>query len=119
MKKITTHQVNGLNDALEIFVQDEKGPGGAYHDYLIAAFDGSVSCSIKFQKGPIQEVGINGISNEALLAIVQNRLECFQAGPFACQENEDALVATKEAARILKKRTEDRISRGVEGKSLA
>lgn len=81
--------------------------------------DGSVSlgqtCFIHFQNGPIKEHGVNGITQEVLLAIVIDRLRSFQAGPFACQENANALLCCQEALSWLKSRTEARIRRGVEG----
>jgi len=70
---------------------------------------------LKFQKGPIKETGINGISNEVLLAIVLARLEGFQKGHFACKENEIAVTKIEEALLWMKKRTLDRQLKGVEG----
>jgi hypothetical protein len=57
------------------------GQGGANHSYLIRGFDdtsnpsngvvqGDKSLRILFQNGPIKENGVNGITQEALLAIV-------------------------------------------------
>lgn len=114
-RELYSHKVNGLNESLKIGVTDESGPGGANHDYIICDHD--VLCRVKFQKGGIQEAGINGISNEALLAIVEDRLACFQAGPFSCEENAYALQKVREAMMWLHKRTIDRVRRGVEGTS--
>lgn len=81
--------------------------------------DGSVSlgeaCCICFQNGPIKESGVNGITQEALLAIVIDRLRCFQAGPYACEDNAEALQHCEDALEYLQKRTLARIKRGVEG----
>jgi hypothetical protein len=49
------------------------------------------------------------------LAIVRDRLEAFQAGPFNCRENSDALAGVVHAMDRLNDRTRDRIRRGVEG----
>lgn len=120
MRELTSHKVNGLNEALRIQVIDEPGQGNACHEYTIT-FDnanldcGYGACVISFQNGPIQEVGVNGISNEALLAIVEDRLLGFQSGSFACRENAIALTKLQEAMMWLQKRTRDRIARGVEG----
>ena len=120
MKELISHKVNGLNEALSIRVVDEPGQGNACHEYVII-FDnvnldcGYGACIISFQNGPIQEVGINGISNEALLAIVEDRLVGFQSGEYACRENAIALTKIQEAMMWLQKRTRDRIARGVEG----
>jgi len=116
--KITSHKVNGLNDQLEIMVLDEPGQGNACHKYrfnMLPGTDGSSDPTIEFQNGPIDEFGVNGISNEALLAIVEHRLLGFQSGSYACRENAVALTKLQEAMMWLHKRTRDRVARGVEG----
>jgi hypothetical protein len=70
---------------------------------------------LKFQKGGIQEVGVNGITNEALIAVVMDRLEKFEAGPYPCQENSQALSHLMSAMMWLQLRTRRRMARGVEG----
>jgi len=71
---------------------------------------------ISFQNGPLQETGYpNGVSNEALLAVIEDRLLGFQSGEYACQENALALRKLQEAMMWLHQRTRDRIARGVEG----
>lgn len=121
VRELTNHRVNGLNEFLRVVAVDEPGAGGANHEYMIRldtteATAGTFAwCSIKFQNGPILEVGVNGISNEALLAIVEDRLASFQEGPFACRENALALTKLQEAMMWLQWRTRGRIMRGVEG----
>lgn len=123
--EITSHKVNGLNESLRIAFFGKPGSGGAYHNYCISQPNLGKDCkpnsvnlfSLKFQEGPIQEAGINGISNEALLAIVEHRLECFQNGLFKCRENAVALTKLQECIMWLQKRTRDRVARGVEGTS--
>ena len=120
---IQTHQVNGLNEALLINVLDEPGHGGACHEYQIRRWvrntgdqhDDAELCNIKFQNGPILEHGVNGISNEALLAVVRDRLECFQAGQYSCDTNQQALDHVVAAMEALHSRTRERVERGVEG----
>ncbi len=119
-RQLTSHKVNGLNEALLINVLDEPGQGNACHAYQIRKWvkdqEDVELAGIEFQNGPIQEAGVNGISNEALLAIVQDRLEGFQSGEYACRENALALTKLQEAAMMwLHKRTNDRMARGVEG----
>ena len=72
---------------------------------------------ILFQRGPVKEVGINGITEQVLLAIVADRLECFQNGPYPCRENALALTKIQEAMHWLHHRTIERVQRGVEGTS--
>ena len=72
---------------------------------------------IAFQNGPIKEEGYNGLSQEALFAVIIDRLEGFQSGKFACRENAVALTHTETALLWLAKRTMDRLARSVEGTS--
>jgi len=112
-----SHKVNGVNDELTIDVQDEPGHGGACHRYMISFPNPMVDNHylIAFQDGPIKEVGTNGLTHEALLAILIDRMEGFQSGPYANEDNHVALVALKAALDALKLRTERRLARGVEG----
>lgn len=131
MREIISHIVNPVNDKIKIEVTDEPGAGGAHHRYKISGMslgsNGSrVTCedpmgfiSILFQNGPINEHGVNGVTQEALLAIVADRLNSFQYGPFACRENEVALEKVQEAMEALQSRTKARMARGVEGKNVA
>lgn len=133
MREIASHKVNGLNESLKIEVRDEPGAGGACHRYDITGFDTEKNPSatppdgfkasferlvILFQNGPVLENGANGISQEALLAIVRDRLESFQAGPYACDENKFALDHVVMAMALLHSRTKARLARGVEGTSV-
>ena len=111
---------------------DEPGHGGANHRYDITGFDtkGNPSESdsqgwkssfsrliILFQNGPVgtDGNGVNGITNEALLAIVADRLRGFQSGPYSCKPNACALTHIEEALHWLQQRTLERMRRGVEG----
>lgn len=119
MRKITGHIANPVNDRISVNVMDEPGPGGANHYYCVDV-DGSevAGLDIHFQNGPIAEVGVNGVTQEVLLAIVADRLASFQAGPFACAENARALQHTEAALEALKSRTRERMTRGVEGRNV-
>lgn len=127
MREITTHMTNPANEQLRIVVMDVPGPGGANHLYTVTGFDTESNPSmlldtlpyqameILFQNGPIAEVGVNGVTHEALLAILIDRLEAFQAGPYACTENATALDFLRGALFALHSRTRKRQARGVEG----
>lgn len=126
MRTLKDHQVNPANDTLVVQVLDEPGQGGACHSYYIEGFDVSTNPSateednylyILFQNGPISEtgVGVNGITHEALLAIVADRLRSFQKGPYSCKANACALTHIEEAMHWLQQRTLERMRRGVEG----
>lgn len=114
MREITEHKVNPVNDVIDIFVTDEPGAGGANHEYTVSV-PGHDHTPLSFQNGPIKEAGVNGITQEVLLAIVADRLRSFQSGPFASRENAVALTHIETAMLWLHKRTLDRMRRGVEG----
>lgn len=128
---LTDHIVNPANDKLGISVADEPGAGGACHRYEIVGFNTENNPSrvrgecgaekpenllvLLFQNGPIKEVGVNGVTHEALIAILCDRLRSFQAGPYACRENAIALTKLEEAQQWLLSRTRARMARNVEG----
>lgn len=130
-RQLDDHKVNPANDTLCITVTDQPGAGGANHRYEITGFtyddnpsakegEGDIGESyaplaIVFQNGPIKEAGVNGVTHEALLAIVADRLRSFQSGPFACKANACALTHIEEAQHWLQQRTIERMRRGVEG----
>lgn len=132
MRELTGHKVNPANDTLKIEVLDGPGSGGAHHCYSITGFDYARNQSVPdkrqygdlkdedtaivlFQNGPIAEAGVNGLTHEALLAILIDRLECFQKGNFANSYNQRALEHLVGAQESLKDRTRERVARGVEG----
>ena len=129
MRTITDHVVDGdsANHQIDVYVLDAPGAGGANHRYELRGIDWAKNVSahpregfdvahvILFQNGPIKESGVNGVTQEALLAIVLDRLKSFQSGPFACQANAEAAHHVSEALTWLQKRTRERIARGVEG----
>lgn len=128
-REIVTHKVNECNEAIRVTAEDEPGHGSANHRYrvcvpMIDPAEAHVAensrrartyCDINFQDGPIAEVGTNGITHEALLAVLIDRLQGFQRGPYACRENALALTKLEEAMMWLHKRTRERQARGVEG----
>lgn len=119
---------------LKIEVTDSPGVGGANHRYEITGFDTATNPSatngmgyaseysrtvILFQNGALREgesASFNGITHEALLAIVIDRLESFQEGPFKCDENAVALDYAQAALDALHRRTAEREARNVEGR---
>ena len=132
MRTLTDHIVEGdsANHQVAIAVLDEPGQGGACHLYEIRGFNtesnvgdvwkerygkASDHTTLLFQNGPIKEVGVNGVTHEALLAILIDRMRHFQSGPYACPANENALAHLEGALSNLQERTRARIARGVEG----
>lgn len=120
-----TREIVSGNRYSRILVFDEPGQGNACHRYQVRDnhpaddFQGAFSfADIRFQNGAVKEFGVNGCTQEDLLAIVIDRLESFQAGTFACRENALALTKCQEALHWLNHRTSERIKRGVEGVSV-
>ena len=127
-RELTGHKVNPANDLLTIEALDGPGEGGACHHYEVSGFDTATNpCAdqhpkllnrtvpILFQNGPIPDVGVNGVTQEALIAICIDRLQGFQSGKFSCRENAIAMTKIEEAVYWLEHRTKGRVERGVEG----
>lgn len=114
----------GTSNFTEVICTDEQGAGGACHEYLIRQksepiepVDRAIFAKVYFQNGPVKEAGVNGCHQEDLIAIVIDRLQHFQAGDYACEENAVAQRKLEEALLSLKRRTDKRVTRGVEGTS--
>jgi hypothetical protein len=122
MKELTSHKVNECNEQIEIKAHPASVGGasvrydvvGPRKQMLGVGMVPSFVVNLTFQDGPIAE-GINGITNEALLAIVCDRLEGFQSGQYKCRENALAITKLEEAMHWLNHRTQQRLQRGVEG----
>lgn len=131
-RELTDHKVNGCNEALTVRAVDGPGVGGASHCYCISGYSrkqevvadsrtgeteiaDEVAVDLHFQNGPVKEAGVNGVTHEALLAVLIDRLRGFQVGRYACRENAVALTHLETALMWLQKRTRDRLARGVEG----
>jgi len=125
MKRITEHLVAGEENGPHLVVAavGQLSNGGAHHFYQIRGKNSadaaatSAVASIEFQCGAVKEVGINGVQSTALIAIMLDQLRDFQTGPFACEDNVDAIEHLKAALTALQRRTRDRIARGVEGQA--
>ena len=121
LREITTHRADPDTDLhLRIFASDNPGPAGENARYAIEVYQGPQghlvgTTLLTFQRRPLKLALANGITNEALLAIVADRLEAFQKGPFRCLENMAALRHVHTALRALHQRTLDRKQRKVEG----
>lgn len=116
MEKLSTIQKReNLNT---IYRDNEPGPGGAYHDYVVSFGPDSPETDddgvlVRFQKGPRKDPEARrGVLDSDLLEIVRDRLRSFQAGEFFCRENACALTHIEEAIMWLNRRVEDRIERG-------
>jgi hypothetical protein len=90
--------------------------GNASHIYGIQYGGPAEVCRIQFQHGARgMESSTAGVFDDDLLAIVQDRLEGFQDGPFSCEENAKALCLVREAREALALRVARRMVKGVLG----
>lgn len=114
--EVTLHHIGDARvDRLRIFTAgDAQRPSGSYA--IIDSEHDETLELIGFQHGAVCEAGVNGVTNEALLAIVAHRLKGFQAGPMACRENALALTKIEESLHWLQTRTRRRIAAGVEAR---
>jgi hypothetical protein len=110
---ITHHQAvpSALNDNISI-VGFDVGAGGANTSYTVHA--GEHPTNLTFHTGNPAD-GVKGISNEALLAVLIDRLEGFQSGRFASRQNETILGHLRNALSAMDKRTETRTDAGTVG----
>jgi hypothetical protein len=119
-REVFHHKGSALNNSTRI-TADARDENGGSHHYRIdliggAPETGGVQFDLPpFQKGPLLEAGFNGISDEALLGILIDRLEGFQEGPYRSRYNALAVTELEEAMHWLNARTADRQKRGVEG----
>lgn len=79
------------------------------------AGDNLNACVILLQNGVIPEVGLNGVTAEDLLKVVEEIYVCFQEGQFACSENEEVLQHVRAAQGAIAKRLNRRKDEGTEG----
>lgn len=94
-------------------LETDKIPAGhSYYADINAGASSRPLPLINFQNGPIREVGTNGFTNEALLAILIHRTETVNK-QFPCEENELAIKRMKEALEAFNQRTANRKARGV------
>jgi len=92
--------------------------GTVVEGYVYQVLAGPNTTNLQFQMGLAKENGINGLTNEALLAVCEHRLKFLDA-KFPCAENKEAITAIARAMDVLQQRTLDRQARGVEGLNVA
>ena len=73
---------------------------------------------IKWQVGSCKGVPLNGARIEGVIRAAIFRLEDYQRGPTACDENRRAIEHLNEAVHLLQQRTAERYRRGVIGTEL-
>lgn len=122
MREITTHRASdgGFNHKLKVVATGKVSGGGAHNVYVVEETHRPerIIARVGFHNSQLAEIGGIGITDEVLLAIVADRLEGFQRGPFASYENDGALQSVNDALEFLKHRTNQRIAHGVDGQQV-
>ncbi len=115
------HDGHGLNESIVISKDDADGSGASHHYEAYIEKDGhaAVIMRVQFQKGPRNVEGSTpGCTEAALLAVLIDRLQGFQAGPYSCRENAIQLTHLEECLHWTKARADARAKRGVLGKNI-
>lgn len=120
MRRLHDHEINTFNaQHVTVAAMDEPDPkaGGACHEYaiMLSPVGGAPGHVLKFQHGPVKDAGINGITDQALIAIILDRWRAFQRSKWANRETAVSITKLEEALMWQHKRTLDREKRGVEG----
>jgi hypothetical protein len=121
MRHLEDHKVTTLNrECVTVRAVDAKDSDGAHHLYQIDVRDPQKGSNIyrtmlMFQKGGLQDVGPNGLTDQALIAIVLDRMRGFQEGPYKCDENIPVILHLESVLEVFRIRAEERAARGVEG----
>lgn len=129
-RSLYDHKNNKFNrECISVKTADAPQSDGAHHQYTIdVLFTGDTgnnvdhvikSCALNFQNGGLKEVGANGITDQALIAIVLDRIRGFNDGPYRCRENSIIITKLEEAMMWMEKRSNDRSRRNVEGERIA
>lgn len=107
----------GTKEFTEILYNVNSIKYNAPHEYIIkhALSANYILNTIDFQCGPVKQHGVNGVFNEDLILIVIDRLEHFQNSELHCKENNKAIEKLQESLMWLRKRTNGRKQRGIEG----
>lgn len=106
---------NLTNKYTTVYVETDFNFNAPHNFKVVKSDDNKQIADIHFQEGPIKECGVNGVCNEDLINMVLCRLQHFQESEFKCEENANAIIYLKSALDELRKRTNKRESRGVEG----
>jgi hypothetical protein len=99
--------VSVLDSPNSIFTPNQYSIGYSIQDEYVEL------SHITFQTGHPDEKGVNGVTNEDLLAIVIDRTQAGKG-----REKAIAVMKMQEALMWLEKHAADREKRGVEGKSI-
>ncbi len=118
--------ISGEDGGKVIVAEAIDAQSGAPKRFVISGFnaqsnpaaepgDNLLSLVILLQNGVIPEVGVNGVTCEDLLKVIEETFVCFQEGKFACEENDEVLQGVRMAQAAITKRLLRREAQGTEG----
>lgn len=107
---------NGVAVTHNEWVETENGDQQLTHGHFYDIIVGGQITPVRFQHGPVKEYGVNGITSEALLAILIHRTKVLDNN-FPCEENKCSITYMENALALFNKCTADRQRRGVEGQN--
>lgn len=114
------------SDLLTLRATDIPGPSGANHRYVIEGFDiatnpAVIECDrrmyavpklvLLYQNGHPIEVGVNGITMEAVITSVIDRLIGFQRGNNPSLENVEIIAHFQKGLELLNRRSDARVEK--------
>ena len=105
-------------NGLAVNAISKTAAGEMVEGHLYSIHVGARTVALEFQRGPVKQHGVNGLTNEALLAVLIHRT-CYLDAQFPCAENTQAICAMVRALEALEARTAQRLERGVEGTNSA
>lgn len=111
MAKVMYSSGNGCHAA----AVDEKSADGAHHNYEFSHTPSLGSPAIplsklKFQNGPADDVGVNGVTDVMVIYAVIDHLDGIQSGPYRCHQNDQAIAALRNATQWLARRPKFRLA---------
>lgn len=105
---------SGLRVAHVEFSKTPNQPSAPGHQYAALSGEEHDYMPLIFRNGPVPTNGVNGWTNEALLAALIHRTTVLDL-QYPCIENAEAIAHMRAALTAFESRTAKRIARGVEG----
>jgi len=109
INKIDKFEVRHIGNDLKM--EESENP-------FIIVNDDENTIKFKIQKDPIKEVGVNGCQVGTIIAVARTIIKGLN-DQFPCEENIETIMHLDKALEWLKKRTANRVTRGVEGTNQA
>jgi len=122
VRELNGHSVKGEAIQLRVLALDNPDDSGASHQFRFERDDGSQVGAINFHTGVIEPhagLDVNGVTMEALIVVMIDRLKGFQKGENPHKQNDFARKRLEEALKALQGRTEELLEKSKESKEVA